>query len=343
MEGPPDRLVAFLRGAGADIISIVHPLDRYGGRDTVFTGVGRRGPRRLARHALGPLNLVLDAVLTGAFGLRHRADTFIATTNLDAAAVLLTRRLLRRPNARIIYFGVDYAEVRFGNHVLDWVYRATETLCLRSADLVVSNTRRAESARLARGLTVERSLVIPNGVHRDGAPRAKPIDKSAFVFVGNVTQEHGLHELIEAIGPAIGHLVIIGDGADWDRVVALCDRQQLSYELHRRKTHDFVMAYLDGFNGIGLAPYTRASEWTHFCSPMKVNEYLASGIPVLLSDVPEIAEHVRSRGLGVVYSELDGDTLIDALEEFDAGAFAERAAEFHDQFRSDVLYARIPV
>lgn len=52
------------------------------------------------------------------------------------------------------------------------------------------------------------------------------------------------------------------------------------------RPHAEVPAYIKGFD-VGLVPY-RASEYTESVYPVKLNEYLAMGVPVVATDLPEI-------------------------------------------------------
>ena len=53
-----------------------------------------------------------------------------------------------------------------------------------------------------------------------------------------------------------------------------------------RRSHEDVPRYIKGFD-IGLVPY-RVAEYTASVYPVKLNEYLAMGVPVVATDLPEI-------------------------------------------------------
>src|SRR5437879_7547497 len=53
--------------------------------------------------------------------------------------------------------------------------------------------------------------------------------------------------------------------------------------------------------GIGLAPYEPTpSSYTPYTEPAKVKVYLACGLPVIITNVPEIARNIEDRGAGIV-------------------------------------------
>jgi len=341
MSGPIDYFERYLWRRGLETVRIDHPLDSYDGRSSELRKNGKT-VRAWKREARGPLNLIWDFACTVALALRARVEVGVGANNFDTYGVLAARRLRLSRLPRVIYFAADYSEDRFSNPLLNWIYLHVERSVLRRADLVVSNTRRAEEKRMQLGLDRKKSLVIPNGVRLEH-PRFVPkqIRKDRFVFVGSVTREHGLYELLETIQPLIRRLTIIGHGEDWERVIGLCDRKSIPYEAHMSWPHEAVLDHLRDFEGIGLAPYNRDSKWTYYCSPLKINEYIASGLPVITSSVPEIAATIKSEKLGIVYERADLEEMSKALEALDVTDFHQRAARFYDEFNSDSLYDRV--
>jgi glycosyltransferase involved in cell wall biosynthesis len=341
MPGPLDHFESYLWRHGRDTVRIDHPLDSYKGNSSVLRRNGK--PVRVwKRHDRGPLGLLWDFAHTITTALRTKASVAIGANNFDTYSLLTARRLRLAHKPRVIYYAIDYSEDRFRNSVMNWIYMRVERTALRRADLVVSNTRRAESRRVELGLDRRKSVIVPNGVllaQPEFAP--KPIRKDRFVFVGSVTREHGLYELLAAIKPLIGSLTIIGRGDDSERVLSLCDQQQIPYVVHSQWPHDAVLEYLRDFEGFGLAPYNRYSKWTYYCSPMKVSEYISLGVPVITSSVPEIAETIEAEKLGIVYEGGDLAEIKAALDGFDATDFHVRAQKFYAAFNSDTLFERV--
>jgi glycosyltransferase involved in cell wall biosynthesis len=68
---------------------------------------------------------------------------------------------------------------------------------------------------------------------------------------------------------------------------------------------------------VGVAPYLprRLSQMQlgFYWSPLKIFEYMATGIPVVTIDVPELAEVVRQGEEGVLFPEGDAEALAGAL------------------------------
>src|SRR5207248_11452063 len=70
-------------------------------------------------------------------------------------------------------------------------------------------------------------------------------------------------------------------------------REYGNVDLLGERSHEEVPRYIKAFD-VGLVPY-RLSDYTGSVYPVKLNEYLAMGIPVVATDLPEIrrfnAEH----------------------------------------------------
>ncbi|MBK7540098.1 MAG: glycosyltransferase [Myxococcales bacterium] len=94
-------------------------------------------------------------------------------------------------------------------------------------------------------------------------------------------------ELIEEIARArpSWSIVLIGQAlVDVERV-----RRLKNVHLLGRKPHDELPAYCKGFD-VGIIPYRR-QERMEFVNPIKLREYLAAGLPVVSTSVPEVVRY----------------------------------------------------
>ncbi len=341
IEGPVDYLTHYLIRKGHQIRYISHPLDNYKDRYTELRE-GETSLKKINRRNLGLLNLFYDFYLSLKYLLSGYVDIFIGANNFDVIPAIFARKILRKKIEKIIYFASDFSEDRFGNFILDSIYYKFEKIALKNSDLVVSNTKRAEEKRIGFGLDKDRSVVIPNGVHLDNEIfEEKEIDKGSFIYVGNVTREHGLYDLLETLHPIIKKFVLIGSGEDWDRVIDLCKEKKIDVESFYKKDHEFTINFLQKFNGVGLAPYNMESKWTYYSSPLKVSEYISCGVPVLMSDVPEIADLVEKENYGITYNKLDLSEIEKKLQDFDLRDYYKKAKKFYGSFKHEVLFERL--
>jgi glycosyltransferase involved in cell wall biosynthesis len=341
--GPIDFLEDYCLKKKYTVFKLQHPLDNYDQQHTLVYRNKRIIIRKKRKDMQFPINLIIDISLTLRFALQRQTDITIGANNLDTLVAIIARSIFHKKINKIIYFASDFSEKRYGNPVLDALYLQIEKWVLRYADVTISNTKRAEKKRRQLGLHIARSIIIPNGVTLPNAKfSGKKIDKHTFIFVGNVTKEHGLIPLLENMLPIINHLVVIGQGEQWEELKGFIKSHHINAELLSVKPHTYIMKYMQQFAGIGLAPYNTKSRWTFFCSPLKVNEYIACGIPVLISNVPEISQTIMQEKLGIVYKSSAPEDLKKGLSQFDTNNYAQKAKKFYETHSYEALYKNIP-
>ncbi len=236
-------------------------------------------------------------------------DVYIGLNNFDTLPALLFKKWKIK---KVIYYGSDYADKRFSNPILDFIYHKVELIDLKYSSLVVSNTNRAAGRRIQIGLDPQKSIVIPNGVDLSLIPKVPKKSKYDFVFQGYISAAHGVMDAVKAMhrlvtNKIIARLAIVGYGPAESQVREYIKLHKLekSIDLLPRITHEEILRFLTKFCLIGIASYSDEDNWTKYCSPLKVKEYLACGLAVIMSDVPEVAEDINKFKLGRVYSNQD--------------------------------------
>ena len=201
----------------------------------------------------------------------------------------LVRDLIRGLNARLtVYYCVD--DLGSSSPGARKITRS-ENHVLREADLVfvTSEKLRARAAEIN-----EHVYVFPFGVDYESFERVRlgadevprDIGRLPRPIIGYVG---GLHQWVDQ------SLVCAVADAMPDASVALVGPSQADIsELQRRpnvhvlgaRPHGELPKYIKAFD-VGLVPY-RLSEYTDHVYPTKLNEYLAMGIPVVATDLPEL-------------------------------------------------------
>jgi glycosyltransferase involved in cell wall biosynthesis len=124
-------------------------------------------------------------------------------------------------------------------------------------------------------------------------------------------------ELVEQVALArpSWSIVLIGQAlVDVERVKRLPNVHLLG-----RKTHAELPAYCKGFD-VGIIPYRR-QERMEFVNPIKLREYLAAGVPVVSTSVPEVVRYGDRCGIADTAPDF-----VAAIERALAGDAADRSA-----------------
>jgi len=218
----------------------------------------------------------------------------------------------------------------------------------RAARIIAMTEPLAAEVRERYGLPLDRVTVVPNGVDPD---RFSPIDPEEarrrlglsagpwILFVGNLALWQGVDGLIRAMPKILerhpaAKVVIVGGG---DLRIFLED---LARDLGLRESITFLgpipyekVPLHVGASTVGVVTSTRRMNERIGRSPLKAYEYLACARPVVASDVPGVAELVRTAGAGLVVPPDDPGALADAIARLlanpeEARAMGERGRRF---------------
>lgn len=324
------------------------PLDRVD--EVPYHRLLPRGPiplrlaDRLARHA--------DA-LTGLTGELRPAIVHAATPYLNGLPALAAAR---RGGLPLVYevrgfledswASADPARYSSDRYRLT---RALETSVMLAADTVVTlaETMRAEIVR--RGVAPDQVVVVPNAVDarlltgrrdRAGVRDELGISRSEFVIgsVSTLTGYEGFTTLLQAAallrddGVAV-RVLLAGDGPERAALRREADRLGLGARVllpgrvHPRRAPD-VVAALDAMCVPRIdAPVCRT------VTPLKPVEAMGLGVPVIVSDLPALAELVGGGAAGVLVRPEDPAALAQAVLRLraDSGWRADLVAAARDE------------
>jgi glycosyltransferase involved in cell wall biosynthesis len=315
-------------------------------------GVGRRG--------LDHLSFVLTALI---FGLPRLGpvDVVVASspTLFSAFAAWLIARIRRVPfvvevrdlwPAAIVGLGL----MRPGPTVraLEWL---ANFLYRQAARVVVVTEAFAEQLALD-GVPRCKLDVIPNGADthlfspsNDGAAcrTALGLDgKFVVAYIGSHGLSHGLGAVLDAaaLQPDVT-FVLVGDGADRDRLVAERDARRLQNVIMRPSVTKAEVPGLYAMADICLVPLRDVPVFDAFV-PSKLFEVLAAGRPVIGAVRGEARDILARSGGAVLVEPERGDQLAQAVEQLRAdpvlrAALGQRGRAFVEQhYDREVLAAR---
>jgi glycosyltransferase involved in cell wall biosynthesis len=174
-------------------------------------------------------------------------------------------------------------------------------------------------------ISQSRVYVVPNGVNRDRFPPdlqpSCPSDPETFTvgFVGSLKPWHGLSVLVEAF--AMLHqripktrLLIVGDGTERADLVADLSARGLLAATHLTgMVSPLEVPGLLASMDVAVAPYPDRSQF--YFSPLKVYEYMAAGVPVVVSRIGQLTELIQDEVNGILCPPGDAVALALALEQ----------------------------
>lgn len=323
--GPALDLELFLKDKGAETIFIGHPFS-YTKKTRSFCRVIKHKKIVQNNKSLG-LKLpeiflyIKEAYYTLYWVLKQkgRIDLFIGSDNYMAYLGLFLKKLGKVK--KVILYTIDYVPNRFNNLVLNSLYHYFDKRCLKSCDIVWNVSNRIKKGREDKGIDPQKSVIqitVPLGVWVERI-KYKPIikrKKHSIVFLGHLLKKQGLQIVIEALPIVLKKykdttLQVIGTGPYLN-------------ELKRLAKHKFKIGKSINFVGyvknhreveklltnsvLAVAPYEPiVSNFSYFADPGKLKNYLAAGVPVLVTDVPLMAKIIQNKKSGVVveYSSMD--------------------------------------
>ncbi len=251
----------------------------------------------------------------------HALDVVLERYSLESGTARRTSRVLAIPLVLEVNAPLVLEAARWRGLTDPERHLVAEREKFRSADAViaVSSTLVEYVERQAPGALVRR---VPNGAEIEPFARARAervgVDRGDVVigFAGSMKPWHGVDDLLDAFArlremrlPA--QLVLAGHGpketALRERVAATVGLRG-SVEFLGSVPHEDMPGVLARFD-IGAAPYQQSPDF--YFSPLKVVEYLASGLPVVYPRIGDLPELVA--GAGIAYEPGDSDALSGAL------------------------------
>lgn len=255
-----------------------------------------------AIHRLPALDLIRPF---GAFGFRCLQLTFSFSVFIGFLFSASWRRSL--------VFGRDafplLAATCFSHRVFwelhdytPWMERFLRRWHTRFAGFVVTNTWKKEQLVTKLGIQPERIHVAPNGV--DLHYFSEPFDRAAFretrgwksdekivMYVGKFYAWKGVQTLLAAakLLPAGSRVVCVG-GTQREAETLLGASIASNVSCVEHIPHQEVASYLRAADVLVLPNSAMTEESTYTTSPIKSFEYMASGIPIVSSDLPSIRE-----------------------------------------------------
>ena len=234
-------------------------------------------------------------LLPVARSLKKRGKIVIFDSHEDVPRQILNKQWIPRPLRKIISYIFEMYEKRSAQKI-DHIITATpyiETIFRESTDQVTTICN------------------FPKISEFDDLPEVKN-ESGTICYIGGITQNRGIFQLIKAIETAQIELHLCGDFESEklkQEITSLAGFKYAKYHGYLNRT-DIIKILSESSIGIVTLLPTR----NHLNSyPIKMFEYMAAGIPVIASDFPLWREVIEGNHCGVCVDPLNAGKIAEAI------------------------------
>lgn len=320
--GPPYALIDYLKRQNWEVVVIDHPLDYNPNRQSQVTFWQGNDLIKQFNYpnwlAFSPVNYFKDfAVSLWVLWryLRNRpVDYFFGCDSLSSLAALWLRPLMKVK--KYIAYNTDYSTDRFSQPILNSLYLWADRYTIKRVNAIwcvtqrVVRIRQEELSKLGKKSPV---VLVPNGAYLNNFP-AVGRHNQGLVFIGNLTPEKGIEPILHALveSPKV-KLTIYGDGQLRPSLEALAKQLGIDERVKfaGQVANSTILNSLSDYEA-GIALYQDSQSYVYYSDPLKVKEYLAAGLPVIISSLPEISSIIQSANCGIIVN--DPTELAEAIE-----------------------------
>jgi glycosyltransferase involved in cell wall biosynthesis len=313
--GPVQALENYLKEKKADFLFITVPFaycsverasaQRYIAGEKVGESGGPRNPivKKLygVYYVRGAFFTLLQVMKRG-----RTKGVYVGIDNLNAFLGLLLKKAGFVD--KVVYYVIDYTKKRFLLGMFNRLYHAIDRICVKHADYVWNISSRIAVVRESQGVPASKNLIVPVGVELEKIARCGDPDrnKHILVAVSHLTESKGVQLIIEVLAETKKvlpdmqiHIIGTGPYESALRELAKVKKVEQDVRFLGPMAHDELFRYLPRC-GVALATYTEnPNNITYYADPTKPKEYLACGLPVIITRVPWIAELIEKTPMGI--------------------------------------------
>jgi glycosyltransferase involved in cell wall biosynthesis len=259
-------------------------------------------------------------------GERSPADVYVAH---DLNTLPVAAAAARRAGARLLYDSHElFVERGLLSPVERPIWKLVERRLIRRAD-IVTTVSEPIAAELARRYGVETPTLIQNCPDlpertpdaRAAAERLRDRagldgDEPIILYQGAIQPERGLFDLVEAAGRiGRGVVVLMGSGRLKEELRERIDAAGLAQRVRLVDPvpPEELLGYTAGAT-IGVHPMELRSLNNYYAAPNKLFEYMAVGLPVVVSRLPVMERVVTEHEIGLICEPSDPPSLAAAID-----------------------------
>ncbi len=256
---------------------------------------------------------------------RYSPRVFVAN---DLPMLPVARQLADACGARLVYDSHElYSEQEFSDREKRrWA--EIEAKYIGACDVVIT-VNQSIATELERRYRVSGVKVIYNAERSRDTPAVSrrfheffglTADKKVLLLQGGLSAGRNLDMLVDAMRHVQNQavvLVLLGDGLLLRSLQkkALEEDMQGRVYFHSAVPQKDLLA-LTAAADAGVIPYQATCLNNHYCTPNKLFEFIAAGLPVLASDLPEIRKMVEGQQIGLVGDTSTPEKLAMLIDDF---------------------------
>ena len=312
-SGPALDLEQYLKEKVSSLIFIGHPFS-YKNDTASFNRTYSKG--KLVKNSKFPelklpgiLIYLRDAFLTFFWILKQnkKINLYIGSDGFVAYLGLLLKKLGKVDN--VVLYTIDFMPTRFKNPFLNWLYHYFDRQCLKQCKIIWNLSDKMAEGRedymkTSRDLFAPQ-LTVPLGIWEKRIPKLnfEKKDRYKIIFMGHLLKKQGLDIVVDAMKMIRmklpkATLQIIGTGEYEEdlkiKVKKLKLQSYVGFTGYVKNHEDVEKMLSEGM--IAAATYKPDKEsFTYFADPGKIKNYLAAGLPVILTNVPPIAQDIENK------------------------------------------------
>lgn len=312
--GPGQELETYLRGKVKELIFIGHPLPFCKDLKSVFKKYNRQGDLISEKNGfdcrLPDFFLYLENVFYTFYWLLFtpKADLTVSINGLNAFCGIILKKLGK--TKKVVFYTIDFVPHRFPNCILNKIYHLIDNYSVRHCDLVWNLSPVMVLEREKKGVEKiyrEKQITVPIGtdLNVERLPFEK-INRYEIAFMGHLREGQGVEFLIDLLPEIIKKipqvkLVLIGTGPLEEKLKSQVKKAGIE---SRVEFTGFIKDNREMQNrlakcAIAVAPYVDdAKNFTRYTDPGKPKAYLASGLPVIITDIVQVAKEIQKTKCG---------------------------------------------
>ncbi|MBI5613915.1 glycosyltransferase [Candidatus Gottesmanbacteria bacterium] len=312
--GPPHSLEKYCSGKVSKLLFISHPFIFAPDTRSYFNLYDFKGKVQDSVHFIKFIqnqfiSVMKDIVLTVYWVVcAGQFDQYIGVDGMNAFTGLFLKRL--GIVKRVIFYTIDYVPNRFNNAFVDSIYLWIDKKAVEGSDVVWNLSDTMKTMRAEQGLSHSydaKQILVPVGTDVD-IPEVKESERKRFhvAHMGHLTKKQGVQLVIEAIPEVLTkvpefHFDIFGAG-EYEKTL-----KELSARLN---VDSFVTfhGYIEDHHSLeiklstcslGIAPYVDTQDnFIRHTDPGKVKAYLAAGLPIVITKVPDVWKDIEKNKCG---------------------------------------------